>query len=120
VGAIATNVLLRLARLGPDCERLAQAVAILGPGASLRHVATLASLDRERAGSAADAMRAADLLSDGLTLSFVHPIVNETIASQLPAARRGDLHGAAARLLAAGGGPAGREAAPPVSAQPHG
>ncbi len=120
VGAIATNVLLRLARLGTDCERLAQAVVILGPGASLRHAATLASLDRERAGSAADAMRVADLLSDGRTLSFVHPIVNETISSQLAAARRGDLHGAAARLLAADGAAADRVAAHLLSAEPYG
>ena len=109
VTAIATNVLLRLARLGSNCERLARAVAILGPGASLRHVATLASLDRERAGSAPDAMRAADLLSDGLTLSFVHPIVNETIASQLPAARRSARRGgAAARGGRSSGGQSGR------------
>jgi DNA-binding CsgD family transcriptional regulator len=120
VGAIATNVLLRLARLGPDCERLAQAVAILGPGAGLRHVAALASLDRERAGSAADAMRAADLMSDRSTLSFVHPIVNETIASQLPAARRADLHGTAARLLAADGAPSDRVAAHLLSSEPFG
>ncbi len=120
ISAIATNVLLRLARLGTDCERLAQAVAILGPGASLRHAAMLASLDRERAGSAADAMRVADLLSDGRTLSFVHPIVSETISSQLAAARRGDLHGAAARLLAADGAPTDRVAAHLLSAEPYG
>jgi predicted ATPase len=35
INAIATNVLLRLTRLGPDCEQLAQSVAILGPGAGL-------------------------------------------------------------------------------------
>jgi hypothetical protein len=120
VSAIATNVLLRLARLGSDCERLAQAVAILGPGTGLRHAAALASLNRERAGSAADAMRTADLLSDGRNLSFVHPIVNETIFSQLPAARRADLHGAAARLLAADGAPADRVAAHLLSAEPYG
>ena len=120
VSAIATNVLLRLARLGADCEQLAQAVAILGPGAALRHAAALASLDRERAGSGADAMRTADLLSDGRTLSFVHPIVNETISSQLPAARRAELHGAAARLLAADGAPTDRVAAHLLSSEPYG
>jgi hypothetical protein len=120
VSAIATNVLLRLARLGPDCELLAQAAAILGPGTGLRHAAALASLDRERAGSAADAMRTADLLADGRNLSFVHPIVSETIFSQLPAARRADLHGAAARLLAADGAPADRVAAHLLSAEPYG
>jgi DNA-binding CsgD family transcriptional regulator len=120
IGAISTNVLLRLARLGPDCERLAQAVAILGPGAGLRHAAALASLDRERAGSAADAMRTADLLSPGLTLSFVHSIVDETISSQMPAARRADLHREAARVLAADGAPADRVAAHLLSAEPYG
>jgi tetratricopeptide (TPR) repeat protein len=80
----------------------------------------LASLDRERAGSAADAMRTADLLSHGRRLSFVHPIVNETISSQLPAARRAELHGAAARLLAADGAPADRVAAHLLSSEPYG
>lgn len=120
VGAISTNVLLRLARLGPDCEQLAQAVAVLGPGAALRHAAALASLDRGSAGAAADTMRAADLISDASTLSFVHPIVNETIASQLPAGRRSELHGAAARLLAADGAPSDRVAAHLLSAEPFG
>jgi DNA-binding CsgD family transcriptional regulator len=120
IGAIAANVLLRLARLGPDCERLAQALAILGPGSALRHAAALASLDRRPAGSAADAMRAADLISDAATLSFVHPIVNETIASQLPAGRRAELHGVAARLLASDGAPSDRVAAHLLSAEPFG
>ncbi len=120
ISAISTNVLLRLARLGPDCERLAQAVAILGPGAGLRHAAALASLDRERAGSAADAMRTGDVLSPGLTLSFVHSIVDETVASQMPAARRAHLHREAARVLAADGAPGDRVAAHLLSAEPYG
>jgi DNA-binding CsgD family transcriptional regulator len=80
----------------------------------------LASLDRDRAGFAADALRAADLMSEGPTLSFVHPILNETIVSQLPATRRADLHGAAARLLASDGAPSDRVAAHLLSAEPYG
>jgi DNA-binding CsgD family transcriptional regulator len=99
VATISRRVLLRLARLGGDCERLAQALSILGPGATLRTAAGLAGLERESAVEAVDRLHAADLLSAGPELSFVHPIVREAIAAQLPPARRAELHARAARAL---------------------
>ena len=119
-GTIGRAVLLRLARLGADCERLAQAVAVLGPGSSLRNAATLGGLDRERAESAADTLRAADLLTSGRPLTFVHPIVSEALIAELPPSRRAALHADAARLLAADGAPADRVAAHLLSAEPYG
>ncbi len=119
-GAIAHNVLFRLVRLGDDCERLAQALAVLGPGAPLRHVASLASLDRDRAGVAADRMRAADLLAATATLAFVHPIVHEAISSEVRASRRAALHARAAALLSDDGAPPDRVAAHLLSAEPFG
>ena len=100
VATISRTVLLRLGRLGADCERLAQALSILGPGATLRSAAALAGLDREPAVDAVDRLHAADLLSAGPELSFVHPIVREAIAAQLPPARGAELHARAARMLA--------------------
>ena len=120
VAAISRRVLLRLARLGPDCDGLAQALSILGPGATLRSAASLAGLDRERAIVAVDRLHAADLLSAGPELSFVHPIVHEAIVAQLPPARRAILHAQAARMLAADGASQDRVAAHLLSAHPYG
>jgi len=119
-GSIASSVLVRLARLGSDCERLAEAVTVLGPGSSLRHAAALASLDRDRATAAADRLHTAELVSAQEGLSFVHPIVSEAISSQLPPARRAALHGQAAHLLAADGASADRVAAHLLFAAPFG
>src|ERR1700760_4025633 len=48
-GAVGRSVLVRIGRLGLDCDHLARALAILGPGAPLRHAAQLADLDRAAA-----------------------------------------------------------------------
>jgi DNA-binding CsgD family transcriptional regulator len=120
VGAVARSVLFRLARLGPDCERLAQALAVLTPGSPLRHAATLAGLGRPRAEAAADALRAADLLAPGQALSYAHPIVREAVAAEMTSSRRAALHSAAARLLAEDGALADRVAAHLLSAEPYG
>ena len=119
-GAIARSVLMRLARLGHDCELLAQAAAVLGPGAQLRQAASLAGLGRGPAQAAADQLRSADLLSDEPALSFTHPIVSEAILSELPPSRRAMLHSEAARRLQTDGAPVDRVAAHLLSAEPYG
>ena len=53
----------QLARLPDGTAALARAVAVLGPGATLRHAAGLAGLEPEGA-AAADALRAAGLLEE--------------------------------------------------------
>jgi DNA-binding CsgD family transcriptional regulator len=119
-GTIGRAVLLRLERLGRDCERLAQAVAVLGPGCALRTAGQLSGLDRERAQGAADVLRAADLLAAGRSLSFVHPIVGEALIAEFPRSRLAALHAEAARLLAADAAPADRVSAHLLSAEPYG
>jgi DNA-binding CsgD family transcriptional regulator len=120
IAAIAGSVVLRLSRLGEDCERLAQALVVLGPDSSLRHAASLAGLDRERAAAAADELHRADLLSGGPGLTFAHPIVSDAVSWQLPPARRASLHAAAAELLASDGASADLVAAHLLSAEPYG
>jgi DNA-binding CsgD family transcriptional regulator len=120
VGTVARSVLVRLARLGEDCERLAQAMTVLAPGSPLRHAAMLARLEREPADVAADALRAADLFAPGAALSFAHPIVREAIAAELLPSRRATLHGEAARVLVAEAAPADQVAAHLLSAEPYG
>ncbi|HET8979514.1 MAG TPA: LuxR family transcriptional regulator, partial [Solirubrobacteraceae bacterium] len=119
-GAVGRSVLIRLGRLGGDCERLAQAVAILGPGAPLRQAAALSELAREAAEAAADRLRATDLFGPGALLSFAHPIVHEAIRAEMPRSRRAALHARAAELLLAEGAPAERVAAHLLSAEPYG
>ncbi len=118
-GAIGRTVLVRLARLGGDCEQLAQAASILAPGSPLRHAATLAGLDRERAAAAADRLRSADLLAPPVELSFVHPLVREAVAGELLPSRRGELHAAAAEMLAEEGAAPDVVAAHLMSAEPY-
>ena len=119
-GAVGRSVLVRIGRLGRDCDRLAQALAILGPGAPLRHAARLADLEREAAEAAADRLRAADVLASERELDFVHPIVHEALLAELPAARRAALHSGAARLLLAEHAAPDRVAAHLLSAEPYG
>ena len=119
-GTVGRSVLIRIGRLGLDCDRLAQALAILGPGAPLRHAATLAELDREAAELAADRLRAADVLAAERELDFVHPIVHEALLAEVPAARRAALHSGAAALLLADGASPDRVAAHLLSAEPFG
>jgi DNA-binding CsgD family transcriptional regulator len=119
-GAIGRSVLVRLARLGTDCERLTQALVVLGPGCPLRHAATLADLRRDRAEVAADALRAVELLAHGPGLSFAHPIVGEAIGAELASSRRAALHREAARILLAEGAPSDRVAAHLLATEPYG
>jgi DNA-binding CsgD family transcriptional regulator len=118
-GALAKGVLVRLTRLGEDCERLAQALAVLAPDSPLRHAGALAGLERERAQEAADSLRAEELIARGAALSFVHPIVREAVAEQTPQSRRAALHADAARMLLAEGAPADQVAVHLLAAEPY-
>ena len=113
-------MLVRLARLGEECQRIAQAVAVLAAGSPLRHAARLAGLRHESAQAAADRLCEADLLVGEPGLAFVHPIVREAIAAGLAPARRVTLHLEAARLLADEGEATDRVAAHLLSAEPFG
>jgi DNA-binding CsgD family transcriptional regulator len=120
VRMIGRRVLVRLARLGEDCEALAQALAVLGPGCRLGDAAALAGLEPGRAAAAADRLRAVDLASGERDLSFVHPIVAEAITAELPPSLRARLHHLAARLLLAAGAAPDRVAAHLLAAEPFG
>jgi DNA-binding CsgD family transcriptional regulator len=107
---VARTILLRLGRLGKDAMALARAVVVLGPDAELRHLATLAELDVERAQLAADRLAAADLLRWPEPLTFTHPIVAASVAGELEAGKRSIAHKRAARLVDAHGAPPDRVA----------
>jgi DNA-binding CsgD family transcriptional regulator len=102
-GSVLRSVLSRLGRLRTGSRAMAEAVAVLGDGALLRHAAELADLDHERAAGAADALSAAAILAHGEPLRFVHPMVASAVLADLPAMARARAHGRAARILAGDG-----------------
>jgi DNA-binding SARP family transcriptional activator/DNA-binding CsgD family transcriptional regulator len=118
--AIARSVLVRLTGLGPECPRLARAVAILGPGSALRHAASVAGLDRNDADLAADRLRSAGVLADGPSLTYVHPIVAEAVSAELADSRRAALHRDAARVLLDDAASSDRVAAHLLCTEPYG
>ncbi|MEO8967219.1 MAG: AAA family ATPase [Solirubrobacteraceae bacterium] len=68
--SVMRSVLVRLGRLhSPRAGDLARATAVLGDGASLRHAAALAGIDREAAVDALDTLSGAELLE---LLAAVH------------------------------------------------
>jgi DNA-binding CsgD family transcriptional regulator len=97
--AVKRSVLLRMRRVAPEVRALAHAVAILGEEVELRHAARLAGSHPEAAGRAADELAALHVLAPGRPLNVVHPMIGQTIRSDLPPAERAALHRRAARVL---------------------
>ncbi|HEY0373242.1 MAG TPA: AAA family ATPase, partial [Amnibacterium sp.] len=103
---VARAVLLRLGRLPTPAQRLAVAVAILGGGhVPLTRAAHLAELAPEAAEQAADALTAANVLTAGEPLSFMHPLIGSAVYADVPAFARARAHKAAADLLSAEAAP---------------
>jgi DNA-binding CsgD family transcriptional regulator len=98
--AVSRTVLLRLARLPRDAVPVARAVAVLGDGAGLPAVATVAQTDEQRVAMAARALAGAEILRAEAPLGFVHPLVRDAVYHDLSAAERELLHERAARALA--------------------
>ena len=95
--AVSRTVLLRLARLPPDAIPVARAVAVLGDGAGLPAVATVAEIDEHRVADAARALAGAEILRAEPPLGFVHPLVRDAVYHELAAAERELLHERAAK-----------------------
>jgi DNA-binding CsgD family transcriptional regulator len=97
--SIARSSLTRIGRVSPDARRLVQALALLGPGAELRHAAALAELDLAQSAALADSLVEFGILSSSGKLEFVHPVVRTSIVEDQQAGARAVLHARAARLL---------------------
>jgi DNA-binding CsgD family transcriptional regulator len=82
-----------------DGLQLARALAVLGDGARLDHVAALAGLERDVAASAADALGRESILAPGSNLVFAHPIVRTAVYADLRPRQRATMHSRAAELL---------------------
>jgi DNA-binding CsgD family transcriptional regulator len=101
--SVVQSVLVRLARLGSSCQRLAGAVAVLGGDAAVRHAAALAELELAAAEQAADRLADAHVLAAGAPLRFTHPLIASAVSADRPAFARARAHRHAAALLAADG-----------------
>ncbi len=97
---IARSILVRLARLGNGAGRLANAAAILGSDAELRHAADLAGLATDEALEAWDALALGEILQSRQPLEFIHPIARTAVYNELPHGERTKGHRNAAELLA--------------------
>jgi DNA-binding CsgD family transcriptional regulator len=118
--AVVRHVLVRLSRLGAMSIGVARAIAVLGPGAELRHVTTTAGLSEAAAADAVDALVSADILAPGPRLEFTHPLLGEAVYKDLGAGERLRAHARAAKLLAAAAAPPERIAAQLLASEPAG
>ena len=73
-------------------QRTAQAAAVLGSGADLRHAAALAELSDETAAAPVEALVRTQILGDEPRLSFVHPVVRAAIYLNVPVTIRAQAH----------------------------
>lgn len=81
----------RLARLGPEEEAVAQALSVVGDGASIAHVSTVADLNVRRAARAADRLAQVSLLAYEAPPSFVHPLLAAATRSTIQGHRRAEM-----------------------------
>ena len=92
-------VLLRMRRLPTESTLLARALAVLGDGAALPHVAELAGVAEARAAELIATLVTAEILRPESPLTFVHPLVRDGIYADVPPGERELLHEAAAHIL---------------------
>ena len=105
----------RIAQAGPHAAALAEAVALLGgDGVAPLDAAGLARLAPDEARAAAAGLCAADVLTTGTRLGFVHPLVREAVYATMTPLERAERHARAARIAAAGGRRAGRRRRAPA------
>lgn len=95
-----SGLITRLERLGTSTVRFAWACAVLGTETHPMLAAAVAGLGHEEAADAADALRAARILTGTPTasgrLEFVHPLIATAVYRAIPAGVRVALHGQAA------------------------
>jgi DNA-binding SARP family transcriptional activator/DNA-binding CsgD family transcriptional regulator len=103
--AVSSSVLLRLARLPAEAAAVARAVAILGEGAELPLIASLAGLDEAHVAESMAALARIEILRREPPPGFVHPLVRDAIYHELQPGERELLHARAAATLRAAGAP---------------
>jgi DNA-binding CsgD family transcriptional regulator len=95
---VARIVRARLRRLAPDALTTARGISILGERSTIRRVSAVTASDPTAVRHGVTALVEADLLEAG-ALRFIHPLVREAVATDVPAGERSAWHRAAARAL---------------------
>ena len=96
---VARQLRVRLQRLHPAAQRLAQALAILGDGCELRHAAAIAHVPVGQGIALATELVRLEVLSSDRPPSFLHPIVRHAVAQTMSAAEQDTAHRAVSRML---------------------
>ena len=97
---IARQLTRRLATLPNGADAFVRALAILGRGSPLRHLAPFAEVDLEQAAGIADTLRDASILGPSLELDFAHPILRVAADETMGRDERALAHARAAKMLA--------------------
>jgi DNA-binding CsgD family transcriptional regulator len=122
-GSVLDAVVARMGAMPPAVRSVAVAVAVLGDGARLRHVAALAQLSSTEAAQGADALADMHLFRGGEPLSFVHPLIRQAVVRSVSPLVRAEEHARAAEILDQDGQPeelvAPHLLAAPARADPH-
>jgi DNA-binding CsgD family transcriptional regulator len=98
-GGVSAAIELRLRQMPEGARPLAEAIAVVGEGASAATAARLLDLDPAAAGDAEAALVRAEVLEDRNGLCFTHPLVRATVLHGMSPGHRARLHGLAAELL---------------------
>jgi DNA-binding CsgD family transcriptional regulator len=103
---IRETVLARIASLSADARRLGDIAAALGARATYDELGAASSLEDDALLAAIEELRAAAVLSERddageIVYDFAHPLIQETLYSELGLARARALHGAIAEALEA-------------------
>ncbi len=81
--AVSSLVLMRFARMPAENRSVAQAIAVLGDGASLPVVASMTGLSEAVTAAAIAALARAEVLRADHPLGFVHPLVEDAVHNDL-------------------------------------
>jgi len=117
---VSRAVLPRIARLGQEAVRFVRALAVLGPTAQPRHLATLAGLSLSAAAVLADALAREAIITADPTIEFVHPLVRSAVHTDMTPLHRATEHATAARILADDSATPERIAPHLLAAEPEG
>jgi DNA-binding CsgD family transcriptional regulator/tetratricopeptide (TPR) repeat protein len=96
---VARMVLARVGRLSGDARRVADAISVLGEDSESSVVAELTGIGIEAVQRAADELRSAAILDPAVSLRFMHPLIRNSVYTDLPPGERAGVHARAAALL---------------------
>ncbi|MEA2248782.1 MAG: hypothetical protein QOH46_3311, partial [Solirubrobacteraceae bacterium] len=99
VPALAERLSRRIARVAPEAEALARAMAVLGDGGSLRVAASLAGIEEHSAARIALDLTEIEVLASDDPFAFAHPVLRRSVYDRLPATDREAAHSRAVELL---------------------